>query len=82
MEVPRGEIRAQLGCKSGPKWAQEKQLEPKMARDGLPRIYSMGAARLGGHFGAILDILRFLESLFGVSEGVLGVGCWGSVGRS
>ena len=40
------------------------------------RIYSMIAARFGGHFGAILGYLGASGASLGVSEGVLGLACW------
>ena len=32
MEVPKGEVGWQLGCESGPRWAQEGPGGPKIAR--------------------------------------------------
>ena len=42
MEVSNGEVGGQLGCESGPRWAQEGPGGPKMAQD-RPKMRFKGA---------------------------------------
>ena len=61
-------------AQDGPKRGQEG---PRWPEKGSPtyhhRIYSMIAARFGGHFGAILGFLGASEANLGVSSGAHGL---------